>query len=49
MSHCTLADEESLVNLGNFDAVIYQHRPDLSLGMSVSWNLPEQIDIAELH
>ena len=39
-------DEESLVNLGNFDAVIYEHKQDLSLGMSVSWKLPEQIDIA---
>ena len=29
-------DEESLVNLGSFDDVIYQHRTDLSLYVSVS-------------
>ena len=41
-------DEESLVNLGNFDAVIHGHKRDLSIGISVSWKLPEQIDIAEV-
>ena len=34
------------VNLDNFDAVIHGHKQDLSLGISVSWKLPEQIDIA---
>ncbi len=38
-------DEQSLVNLGNFDAVIYNHKPDLSLDISVSWQIPKQIDI----
>ena len=33
-------NEESLVNLGNFDAVIHGHKQDLSLGISVSWKLP---------
>ena len=41
-------NEESLVNLGNFDAVIHGHKRDLSIGISVSWKLPEQIDIAEV-
>ena len=38
-------DEGSLVNLGNFDAVIHKHKQDLSLDISVSWKIPEQIDI----
>ncbi len=33
-------DEQSLVNLGSFDAVIHGHKQDLSLGISVSWKLP---------
>ena len=41
-------DEQSLINLGNFDAVIHGHKRDLSIGISVSWKLPEQIDIAEV-
>ena len=41
-------DDGSLVNLGNFDAVIHGHKRDLSIGISVSWKLPEQIDIAEV-
>ena len=38
-------DEESLVNLGNFDAVIHRPTNDSSLEISVSWKAPEQIDI----
>ena len=38
-------DEESLVNLGSFDDVIYQHRTDLSLYVSVSWKLPKKMNI----
>ena len=38
-------DEQSLVNLGNFDAVIHKRKQDLSLGISVSWKLLEQINI----
>ena len=37
-------DESSLVNLGGFGDVIYRHRQDLSLGITVSWNLPRKID-----
>ena len=40
-------DEESLVNLGSFDDVIYQHRTDLSLYVSVSWKLLEKLTIDE--
>lgn len=36
-------DHTSLVNLGYFRDVIYRHRQDLSLGISVSWNLPEKL------
>ena len=42
-------DEESLVNLGSFDDVIYQHSPDLSLGISMSWNLPEKLTIMDAY
>ena len=35
-------DEESLVNLGNFDAIIHRTQTDLSLEISVSWKLPEK-------
>ena len=30
-------DEKSLVNLGNFDAIIHKHKQDVSLNISVSW------------
>ena len=36
-------DDRSLVNLGNFDAVIHRHEQDLSLDISVSWKLPNQM------
>ena len=38
-------DEESLVNLGNFDAVIHKHKQDLSLDISVSWKSYTVADI----
>ena len=38
-------DEASIVNLGNYDAVIHQHNPDSYLGVTVTWNLPHQINI----
>ena len=38
-------DESSLVNLGGFGDVIYRHRQDLSLDITVSWNLPEKLTI----
>ena len=38
-------DESSLVNLGNFRDVIYRHRQDLSLAITVSWNLPEKLTV----
>ena len=37
--------EKSLVNLGSFDDVIYQHNSNLSLRVSVSWKLPEEMEI----
>ena len=36
-------DESTLVNLGSFGDVIYRHRQDLSLAITVSWNLPGKI------
>ena len=38
-------DEESLVNLGNFDAIIHKHKQDLSLNISVSWQSSTVADI----
>ena len=38
-------DRRSPVNLSNFDAVIHGHKQDLSLAISVSWKLLEQIKI----
>ena len=38
-------NEESLVNLGNFDAVIHKHKQDLSLNISVSWKSSTVADI----
>ena len=38
-------DEDSLVNLINFDAIIHGHQQDLRLGFSVSWKLLNQIEI----
>ena len=38
-------DEESSVNLGNFDAVIHKHKQDVSLNISVSWKSSTVADI----
>ena len=38
-------DDKSPVNLVNFDTVIHRHKQELSLSISVSWKLPEQINI----
>ena len=38
-------DDGSLVNLGNFDAVIHKHKQDLSLDISVSWKSSTVADI----
>ena len=45
MSHFTFGDDGSLVNLGNFDAVIHKHKQDLSLDISVSWKSSTVADI----
>ena len=42
-------DENSLVNLGSFRDIIYQHRPDLNLGISVSWRPSEKLIIQNSH
>ena len=41
----SFGNESSLVNLGSFDDVIHQHSQDLSLGVSVSWKLSEELKI----
>ena len=38
-------DSGSLVNLGNFDAVIHKHKQNLDLDIAVSWKLLEKIKI----
>ena len=35
-------DDDSLVNVGGFNDLIHQHNLDLSLGIAVSWQLPEK-------
>ena len=40
-------DEGSLVNLGSFGDIIYRHKPNLSLGISVSWQFPETLIIQD--
>ena len=42
-----LGDDKSLINLGSFNNIIHGHKEDLSLGISFSWNLPEQMNIGE--
>ena len=37
--------EKSLVNLGSFDDVIFQHNSNLNLRVSVSWKVPEEKEI----
>ncbi len=41
----SFGNKSSLVNLGSFDDVIHQHSQDLSLGVSVSWKLSEELKI----
>ena len=41
-------DDDSLVNLGSFDDLIYQHRSDLSLGLSLSWKFSEELSIKNI-
>ena len=40
-------DSQSLVNLGSYDDVIYQHNKDLSLNIAVSWKLPEKVTVMD--
>ena len=47
MNHFTSANEESLVNLGSFNDVIYQHKSAAKLSISVSWKLLEKMDIRQ--
>ena len=35
-------DDDSLINLGSFKEIIHQHSSDLSLCLTMSWNLPEK-------
>ena len=41
-------DDDSLVNLGGFDELIYQHRRDHPLHISLSWKFPETLSIEKL-
>ena len=38
-------DEKSLVNLGSFDDILHRPTHDPNLNISVSWKLPEQVNI----
>lgn len=41
-------DDNSLVNLGSFDALIHGHKHDSPLGISLSWNLSEELSREEI-
>ncbi len=41
-------DDNSLVNLGGFDETVHQHNLDLSLGVAVSWKLPERQNLGPI-
>ena len=38
-------DDDSLVNLGNFDDLIHKHRRNSPLGFSLSWKFSEKISL----
>lgn len=40
-------DNNSLVNLGSIDDLIYQHKIDSELGISLSWKLSEKLSVAD--
>ncbi|MCY4401674.1 MAG: DUF3696 domain-containing protein [Candidatus Poribacteria bacterium] len=40
-------DDNSLVYLGTFDDLIYQHKRDSTLGISLSWKLHEKLNLME--
>lgn len=40
-------DNNSLVNLGSIDDLIYQHKRDSELGISLSWKLSEKLSVAD--
>ena len=40
-------DENSLVNLGSFDKIIYQHNNSIRLGIYLSWTLPRKLNVAD--
>ena len=41
-------DDNSLVNLGNFDDLIHQHKRDIPLEISLSWKFSEKLSIADI-
>ena len=41
-------DDNSLVNLGNFDDLIHGHRHDSPLGLSLSWKLSEKLNLPDV-
>lgn len=41
-------DHNSLVSLGSFDDLIHQHKPDIPLGISLSWKFSEKLSIGDI-
>ena len=40
-------DDNSIVNLGSIDDVVYQHKSDSELGISLSWKISEKISLMD--
>ena len=40
-------DERSLVDLGTFYDVVYAHHEDTTITLTLAWNLPERLEIAD--
>lgn len=40
-------DERSLVDLGTFYDVVYAHQEDKTITLTLAWNLPERLEIAD--
>ena len=41
-------DDSSLVNLGSFDDLIHQHKPDIPLKISLSWKFAEKLNLESI-
>ncbi|MBS1911947.1 MAG: DUF3696 domain-containing protein [Bacteroidetes bacterium] len=42
-----LGDERSYVELGTFPELLFAHDPDVSLGLDITWSLPEELSVED--